>query len=285
VCACVSRARAAYQDLQIMRIRTYGTSGQIVIVLHGGPAAAGGGAPVARGLADSFVVLEPWQRASGEEPLSVARHVADLHELVESRCDGALPALVGESWGAMLALAYAAAHPAGAGPIVLIGCGTFNPAARSRMKATIDERTDARTRKLLEALPEEFPDYGERLIEMYKLTKLTYSYDPIPGDHQEMSEPFDVRAHNETWNDMLRQQEEGVYPAAFSAIKSPVVMLHGAYDPHPGQMIRASLQPYIPHLEYREWEHCGHSPWIEKHVRDEFFTFMREWLKRQFNNI
>jgi hypothetical protein len=57
-----------------------------------------------------------------------------------------------------------------------------------------------------------------------------------------------------------------------------VLMLHGAYDPHPGLMIRTSLQPYMPKLEYREWADCGHKPWLEKAVREEFFTVLREWL-------
>ena len=118
-----------------MRIRTYGSSGLVVVVLHGGPGTPGYMAPVARGLADRFRVLEPWQRGSTGVPLTVARHVADLHELVESRCGGARPALVGSSWGAMLALAYAAAHPHQAGSLVLIGCGTFDPSARARMRA------------------------------------------------------------------------------------------------------------------------------------------------------
>jgi len=56
---------------------------------------------------------------------------------------------------------------------------------------------------------------------------------------------------------------------------------HGTYDPHPGQMIRASLAPYLPHLEYREWERCGHQPWGEKYVRDEFFAVLRAWLAQQ----
>jgi pimeloyl-ACP methyl ester carboxylesterase len=77
---------------------------------------------------------------------------------------------------------------------------------------------------------------------------------------------------------MLRLQEAGVYPAAFAAIRSPVLMLHGAYDPHPGGMIRASLAPYIPQLEYREWERCGHSPWMERSVREEFFAVLWEWI-------
>src|SRR5881397_3652262 len=112
-----------------MKVRKYGISGPQVVVLHGGPGAPGYMAPVARGLADSFRVFEPLQRGSGPEPLTVARHVADLHDLLERRCGNARPALVGHSWGAMLALAYAAEHPGRAASLVLIGCGTFDKAA------------------------------------------------------------------------------------------------------------------------------------------------------------
>jgi pimeloyl-ACP methyl ester carboxylesterase len=253
----------------------------LVVVLHGGPAAAGEAAPIARGLADSFRVLEPWQRGSSELPLTVARHVADLHELVEGRCEGSRPALVGESWGAMLALAYAATHPASAGPIVLIGCGTFDSAARARMLANLEQRMDEDTRRRLERLPKEFSDPKEMLKKRYELTRTLYMVDPVATDQgNEDCESFDVLAHNETWEDMVRLQEEGVYPAAFAAIRSPVLMLHGAGDPHPGQMIRASLEPYLPQLEYREWERCGHSPWLERAVRDQFFAVLRDWLAR-----
>ena len=116
---------ARSSTIVVMRVRTYGAWGPWVIVEHGGPGAPGQMAPVARGLADSFWVLEPWQRGSGGEPLTVARHVADLHDLVESRGEGERPALVGSSWGAMLTLAYAAAHPEDAGPLVLVGCGKW----------------------------------------------------------------------------------------------------------------------------------------------------------------
>jgi pimeloyl-ACP methyl ester carboxylesterase len=263
-----------------LRIRTYWTSGPLVVVLHGGPAAVGEAAPVARGLADAFRVLEPWQRGSGGEPLTVARHVADLDDLVAARSAGARPALVGESWGAMLALAYAAAHPGRAGPLVLIGCGTFDPAARARLRATLEERTDGGLRRRLERLQEEVPDPGERLRQRHTLMESLYSYDPVPPDAPEQTQPFDLRAHTQTWADMVRLQEEGVYPAAFAAIRSPVLMLHGAYDPHPGRLIRASLAPYLPQLEYRQWDRCGHSPWLERAVRDEFFAVLRQWLAR-----
>ena len=182
----------------------------------------------------------------------------------------------------MLALAYAAAHPDQSGPIVLVGCGTFDPASRSRLRVVLEERTDDGLRRRLERLAAEFPDPAERMKATHTLTRRLYLYDPIPADGEEdVPEPFDIRAHTETWEDMVRLQDEGVYPAAFAAIRAPVLMLHGAFDPHPGRMTRAALEPHLPQLEYREWERCGHSPWLERAVRGEFFAVVRGWLARR----
>ena len=62
-------------------------------------------APVARGLEDSFRVLEPFQRGSSSDskPLTVARHVQDLRQLIASqlRDEDKRPSMVGSSWGAL----------------------------------------------------------------------------------------------------------------------------------------------------------------------------------------
>jgi pimeloyl-ACP methyl ester carboxylesterase len=262
-----------------IRVHLHGSVGPWVAVLHGGPAAPGEATTLAKGLSRSFRVLEPWQRGSGDAPLTVATHVEDLRERIAAHCEGTRPAIVGESWGAMLALAYAAAHPATAGPIVLVGCGTFDRAARARMQQIIEERTGPDLRSRLERLPADCADPGERLLRKHELTRSLYAFDPVEEDPPDGGvPPFDARAHAETWGDMLRLQEEGVFPAAFASIRSPVLMLHGAYDPHPGSMIRASLAAHIPQLEYREWDRCGHSPWAERAVREEFFEVLRDWI-------
>jgi pimeloyl-ACP methyl ester carboxylesterase len=183
----------------------------------------------------------------------------------------------------MLALAYAAAHPDRVLALVLIGCGSFDPVSREQVRSTRLERTDARLRRRLEHLAEEVPDPDERLHVTGELLLPFDSCDLISSDLE--LEACDARAFRETWEDMLRLQEEGVYPAAFAAIKSPALMLHGAVDPHPGQLIRASLAPHLPQLEYVEWERCGHYPWLEKAVRDEFFAVLGGWLRRQFEAI
>jgi pimeloyl-ACP methyl ester carboxylesterase len=100
--------------------------------------------------------------------------------------------------------------------------------------------------------------------------------EPWPAELEYL--PLDVRAHHETWQDMLRLLADGTYPRAFAAIESPVLMMHGDYDPHPGRMIRDSLLPFMPRLEYRELERCGHTPWLETFARDEFFAVLTQWL-------
>ncbi len=261
-----------------MKVAEYGRTGPRVVLLHGGPGAPGYLRPVAEQLSRDFRVLEPWQRPSGGEPLSVARHVEDLDRLV-SRFAPSRPALAGHSWGAMLALAYAAAHPDKVAALLLIACGTFDPASRRRLQDTLEKRTGSRLRRRLSALRARSLDPDREMAEMARLTLPLYCHGPLAADLP--IGQCDARAHRESWRDMLRLQDEGVYPDAFAAITAPILMLHGAGDPHPGRMIRDNLAPYLPQLEYHEWDRCGHYPWLEAAVRDDFFARSAGWLTRR----
>ncbi len=257
-----------------MDVREYGALGPTVILLHGGPGAPGYLAPLARVLSDAFRVLEPMQRRSGGPPLTVARHVEDLRGLVASTCTTA-PLLVGHSWGAMLALAFGAAHPGIAAAFVLVGCGTFDPAARARFEAAVDGRLTSDLRLAL-ARAEAIRDPDERLERVGELFAQVSAFDRRQASSESLR--CDARGYRETWDDMVRLQAEGVYPSAFSVIHAPVLMLHGCHDPHPGTMIRDSLQTALPHLEYREFDRCGHEPWRERAAGDEFLAVLRAWL-------
>ncbi|MEN8148882.1 MAG: alpha/beta hydrolase [Planctomycetota bacterium] len=260
----------------MIELREYGADGPRVIALHGGPGARGSLAPVAEGLAGSFRVLEPLQRVSGDELLTVADHVADLDEVILDRWEGGPPALVGSSWGAMLALVYAAEHPERAGPLALVGNGTWDTAARAVLQETIRERLSEEDRARLATLAEDHPDPAERMDVLGGIILPVFSVDKIAIDAP--PEEFDAKGNVETWADMVRLQEAGVYPAAFAAIRSPVIMLHGDYDPHPGRMIRDGLLPVLPDLEYVEFERCGHDPWVEREAREPFFAALIDWL-------
>ena len=213
-------------------------------------------APVARAMCDRHVVHEPLQDAS-----SVAGHVADL-DLVVRGLDR--PVIIGSSWGAMLALAYAAAHPARVGALFLVGCGTFDEYARARLCATRAERLEG-------AVPKTFEEWG-------RATLRTDSFDLVSIDLE--IERIDVSGGEASWNDMVRLQDDGTYPAAFAAVESPVLLVHGDYDPHPGALVRDSLRPFIPQLEYAEIPRCGHYPWLERYGRAPFFKLLREWVDK-----
>jgi len=92
-------------------------------------------ASLARDLADGFTVLEFLQRRGGAVPLTVARHVEDLGAVLP---DGT--ALVGWSWGAMLGLSFAAAHPGRVRSLALVGCGTYDAASRDAYQRALAVR-------------------------------------------------------------------------------------------------------------------------------------------------
>ncbi len=264
----------------LIKVRQYGRHGTDVLVLHGGPGAPGYMVPVARRLADHFRVVEPFQRRSDvNEQLTVQRHVSDLNDVIAAYCDTGRPVLVGHSWGAMLALAYAAVHPNAVAAMVLIGCGTFDEASRQQMEAIRQRRTDAAMQARFQPLAEDYPDADMRLGAMGRLMQQIDSVDLVSLGNKVM--PCDAKGHEETWADMLRLQAEGVYPAVFEAIGVPVVMLHGDDDPHPGEMIRDQLAAVMPQLEYTSWPRCGHYPWLEKAVTADFYTVLIQWLLSQ----
>lgn len=263
----------------MITVRRYGEGGPLLVLVHGGPGAPGYMAPVARRLASRFTVMEPLQRCSGDVPLSVALHVADMEEVLRAEEPGRPLALIGASWGAMLALAWAAERPDRGIPLVLVGCGTFDRAARAVLQQALARRTGPDLADLLSAVAREQPDPDRQLQAMAEMTLPLYSVDPIDTELEVVR--FDGRGHQETWRDMLRVQHEGRFPAAFAAIRAPVLMIHGACDPHPGALVRDSLAPHLPQIEYRELPRCGHYPWMERHAREEFYGVLLEWLGRR----
>lgn len=270
------RGRAVEYASPVLRARSHGGPGPKVVVLHGGPGAPGSAAGLAAGLADGFTVLEPFQRGAGDEPRTVARHVADLAELLAAWAPEGC-ALVGASWGAMLALIFAAERPDAARAVAMVGSGTFDAASRARFKATLAARTTPELQRRSAELDAAPLSDDARLARKAALLEALYQCEPQP--EPEAREPVDARANRETWADMLARIADGTYPAAFTRVRCPVRMFHGDFDPHPGPAIRDSLAPHVRDLTYDELPRCGHEPWREPGARADFFARLRAWLR------
>ena len=173
-------------------------------------------APLGRCLAKaSFRVLEPFQRRSGGEPLSVHRHVSDLARFLAAEAPGSVPAIVGHSWGAMLALCFGCEFPELVTALVLIGCGTFDEAGRAEYKARVAARTPGDFEAKLERISTEIEDPDERLRCIGDLLLPVYSHAPTVQTMERIR--CDAAGHLESWKDMLRLQAEGILPARFAA--------------------------------------------------------------------
>lgn len=268
----------------LIQVRLHGGHGPCVVLLHGGPGAPGEMFPVAHALKNQFRIIEPLQRTSGESPLSVESHVDDLRDALKDIVTRESLSIVGHSWGAMLALTYAARHPESIDRIILIGCGTFDEHARNVYQANLENRTDPETKQRIERIRSCLDEEKSRTRrnELFGkfgsiMTRLQ-AFDPIEAPPALEAPTFDEQGHHETWNDALALQKQGVQPAEFSNIRVAVIMIHGREDPHPGRLVRKSLEPYLKDFQYQELPNCGHTPWIERGAREAFYDLLSSCL-------
>jgi pimeloyl-ACP methyl ester carboxylesterase len=272
------RGPAPVEQREPIVVRVHDGPGPAVVALHGGPGAPGSVSRLARDLAGAFHVLEPLQRRSGTVPLTVEQHVADLAAVAPPGS-----ALVGWSWGAMLALSFAARYPGHASAIALVGCGTYDEASRADYERTMVERLGPERSARLAVLRRRLAQARDRdrcrqlFAAIGTLAGAAQAWDPLEAS-DDLAEP-DPWGHDETWADVVRLQEAGVEPAAFGSIRGPVLMLHGDRDPHPGAATRDLLRRFVPQLEYIELEACGHAPWLERRARIPFLALLREWIR------
>lgn len=267
----------------LIQVRFYGQDGPYVVLLHGGPGAPGEMAPVARFLSGRYRAVEPLQRLSGDVPLSVERHVRDLHDVLERLLRDGPVRLVGFSWGAMLALTYAARFPHEIERLILIGCGTFDVYSRTVYQQNMQDRMETHDRQRINDLEclldtEEDPVRRNELFARFGdiYTRLQ-SCNPLPVRSEVLV--YDEGGFRQTWTDVLALQEQGIQPAEFSAIRAPVTMIHGDDDPHPGELIYKSLLPYIRDLAYHELLRCGHIPWVEREAHESFYQLLLKCLE------
>jgi proline iminopeptidase len=105
----------------------------VLLVLHGGPGADYRYLLGLAALSDRYRVVFYDQLGSGlsqrvnAEQISIESFVADLHAFVSHFGQGRPVHLLGHSWGAMLATAYASAHPAQVASLVLAEPGFLDP--------------------------------------------------------------------------------------------------------------------------------------------------------------
>ncbi|MGP8158267.1 MAG: alpha/beta fold hydrolase [Thermoplasmata archaeon] len=258
--------------------RHYGTPPFRTLVVHGGPGAPGTMAPVARELASTVGVLEPWQTAR-----TVAGQVRELAAQIDQWASPPVT-LVGHSWGAWLVLLVAGEHPEKVRRVVLVGSGPFQARYAAETRRHRRERLTRSQWREFEEIQQRLADPLSRatpsvLRRLGELSEVADSYELVP--HPPADAETDPSAFRAVWAEADAMRQSGALVRALRRVQAPVVVLHGTADPHPLQGVveplrRAGVDPRVVVLE-----RCGHEPWWERYARVPFFLELRKELARE----
>lgn len=251
--------------------RRYGHAPFTVLLVHGGPGAAGEMAPVAEELSRGGQgILEPLQTAD-----SLEGQVEELRQAVR-RCASPPVSLVGHSWGAWLAWILAARHPGLVRRLIMVASGPFEvqyaPRILSTRLARLNELEREEAGSLMAALKGQESADPDALERLGRLFARADSYRALPGEGAGVVVRQDI--HRRVWPEACRLRESGELLRIGRGIGCPVVAIHGDVDPHPAEGVREPLARVLKDFRFILLTHCGHTPWLEAEARDEFYRIL-----------
>jgi pimeloyl-ACP methyl ester carboxylesterase len=266
-----------HQNESFPHIRKYGAAPFNIVLVHGGPGAAGEMGSLASALSSHRGILEPLQTAT-----SVAGQIDELKGAIES-CGNAPVMLIGFSWGAWLSLMVAAEYPELVDKLILIGCGPFaEDAAAVALETRLNRlEEEERSEFIANLMILSDPDAVEKDIALSRLGMLvskTDAYDPIESDPDVIEYRGDI--FQKVWEEAAEMRRTGELLALGKRIKCPVVAIHGDYDPHPTTGVEIPLASALKDFRFILLKNCGHKPWIERRARNAFFRILKNELPR-----
>jgi len=266
--------------------RIFGEKGPLVIILAGGPGADPGYMkPVVAALSNNYQCVLFEQRGTGRSKLKTydsgtinfQQYLDDLEALRKALNQQKL-LLVGQSWGAMLALSYAGTYPNHIRAVVSIDAGPIAEDHAAAEEANV-------IRRLLPSEQKEIDEWEKRKAmdplpafrEIQRIMAAAYFQDP-------------QRAHefvNDVWPtlniEVMRlgyQKEFGALHefirSRLRAIRARVLLVHGRQDAvaeggvvEAHRLIRGSQLALI--------NNCGHVPWLEQ--PDQLWDTVNRFLR------
>ena len=255
--------------------------GPPVVVLHGGPGAHHDYLlPQYDRLAKARMLLYYDQRGGGRSPVERTvpvgwqAHVEDLAALVEQW--GIAPAtLLGYSWGGLLALLFAVAHPTLVARLALVCPAPATAADRRRFEAAFAERSHAqpivRAREELQASGLRDRDPAAYRRRLFELSVAGYFHDP--ANVKDLT-PFRVtdRTQREVWDSL------GDYDLrnALRGLSIPTRVFAGRDDPIP--LDAADTTAACLDADLVVFERSGHCPHVEEPAA--FVAALDVWLPK-----
>lgn len=255
--------------------KTYGRAPYRILLLHGGPGAAGSLAPLAQELTGCGGIIDAWQTKD-----NIGGLLSELDEVIVAAAETPV-ILLGHSWGAWLACLYAARYPEKAAKLVLVGSAPFEQKYEAAIERTRSERFTPAEREELSKLEGFLKLSGVFGFEMVmiryaELMQKADSFDPVRSDLSHVR--FQPELFQAVWKEALELRKSGALLKQASKVACPVTVIHGLDDPHPAAGVKEPLQRIIKGLKFIGLKNCGHEPWNERHARAEFLEILEREL-------
>jgi len=236
--------------------------------------------PVAEPLVDRFRCILYDQRGCGEsrldrldgETLDVGRFIDDV-DAVRRHFGHERVQLVGHSWGALLALFYAAHHPDAVAGQVLVGMGPLDEAmgavaaANLRQPLSLAERAaleDLRARRRAAIAAGDLDTHAELHIrQLAEFASRSWFYDPgvVAPFVEAFRTLYQYNPHITPvlWPTAQRQ----AIADKIDGLPVPTLVVYGYQDFEPITQAYL-LRERMPHVEVCLINECGHVPWLEQ---------------------
>lgn len=263
-------------------------SGEPIVVVHGGPGLAHNYLfkPFSS-LSDKYRLIFYDQKGCGlsesfrpDEKYTVDDLVEEL-EGVRKEFKLEKLNLVGQSWGAIIAIKYAAKYPQYLNKLMLLEPAPGSSSYLAQFQKTIMSRLSQDELKEISDLNKN-PNISKD-PEIYKqfsnLWFSTYYFDKSKQDKQKFNDLDSVYVKKKFESSAMFAsflQNFDLYET-MKIVKSQVLIVHGDYDVIPVESVQ-KMKNYFTDCELYTIKECGHFAHIEK--PDEYFGYLRKFLDK-----
>jgi pimeloyl-ACP methyl ester carboxylesterase len=254
--------------------KTYGTPPYDVLLIHGGPGAAGEMSPLANKLSKEVGIVEPFQ---GKKTINEL--LLELKMIIQELGSSSVY-LVGYSWGAWLSYIYSAIYPENIKKLILIGSGPFEKSYSSEVMTKRRNRMNIVDQKNYAELMKKLSTASDKNAVMRDLGKLMSkidSFNALPVETNLVNIDFEI--YQSVWEEASELRSSGQLLEYGKKISCPVVVIHGKYDPHPYEGVTEPLSKIVKDFKYILLEECGHTPWIERNAYQNFYKLLLKELE------
>lgn len=249
-------------------VRLYGNAPYKTVLVHGGPGAIGSLKGFARELSElsQTGIVEAIQ-----SEYTISELIEELYIQIKENCSEKV-SLIGHSWGAWLVALFAEKHPDLTENVILVGSGPLEDKYVSEIGARRFQNLSAEDGAIFQRLTANQATDED----MTKIPSIFEKSDNYCLENRELhrADKIDSKMHNTVWTEAAQLRSNGELLAIFKRIKGNLFLIQGETDPHPARGVMDPLSENGVACKAYLLEKCGHSPFMEKYAKEEFYKIL-----------